>query len=67
MFKRYIIPIILLAISGFCFLRYNIIGSYVAPDGMLVEPFYLVGIGSFAFLASVLSGAFITVKNFIFK
>ena len=33
-----------------CMIAYNIIGSEVAPDGRLVEPFYLIPMG-FLFVA----------------
>lgn len=40
--KKYIISLISLIISVSCIVLFNIIGSEVAPDGMLVEPFFLI-------------------------
>jgi len=37
-----------------CGAMYNAIGSYVDAQGFLIEPFYLVGIGSFAFIIAVI-------------
>lgn len=38
----YTISALLFAISLFCFVKYTIIGSHLAADGTLVEPFYLI-------------------------
>lgn len=38
-----------------CFVAYNLIGSYVAPDGTLVEPFYLIPLAWLFFLFGLLN------------
>lgn len=43
--KIYFPPILLLVIGIICFLTYGIIGSHVALDGTLVEPFGLIPLG----------------------
>ena len=42
--KKYLLSIISFFISIVCILSYNVIGSSVAPDGTLIEPFYLIPI-----------------------
>lgn len=41
--KKYTLALILLGIG--CIVSFNIIGSTVASDGTLVEPFYLLPMG----------------------
>jgi hypothetical protein len=43
--KIYGIVIIPILLGIICFSIYSIIGSHVAPDGMLIEPFFLLPIG----------------------
>lgn len=43
--KKYLIAIIPFILGISCFGIYNIIGSHIAPDGTLVEPFFLLPIG----------------------
>lgn len=52
--KKYIFPVTGLIISGICFVAYNLIGSHVAEDGTLVEPFYLSAIGSIVGALSII-------------
>jgi hypothetical protein len=53
--KKYFIILIPLLISIGCFFSYNLVGSYVAEDGTLVEPFFLIPIGLFFFIIAVIS------------
>lgn len=53
--KKYRVSIILLALSVISFVSFKAIGVEVAPDGTLVEPFFLIGIGSIFFLLSIVS------------
>ncbi|WP_157843651.1 DUF3955 domain-containing protein, partial [Clostridium botulinum] len=39
--KKYILSIIPFVLAMGCVMAYNIIGSEVAPDGTLIEPFFL--------------------------
>lgn len=38
-----------------CFIAFNIIGSEVAPDGTLVEPFFLIPIAYLFFFIGIVS------------
>jgi hypothetical protein len=45
-------------LSGFsCFVVYGLIGSYVASDGTLVEPFGLIPVGWFCVLIGLIASA----------
>lgn len=43
--KKYLFTMIPFILGIICFVSYNIIGSEVAPDGTLIEPFGLIPIG----------------------
>lgn len=51
--KRYIFPAILLFSSVACVVAYRIIGSEVASDGTLVEPFFLIPLSYLFFLTGI--------------
>lgn len=40
--KSYLISALLIFAGLCCGVAYNLIGAYVRPDGLLVEPFYLI-------------------------
>ncbi|MDO7205447.1 DUF3955 domain-containing protein [Paraclostridium bifermentans] len=46
--KKYLLTIITFILGVACFVSYNIIGSEIAPDGTLIEPFGLMPIGFLA-------------------
>ena len=43
--KKYLFTITIFILGVVCFASYNIIGSEIAPDGTLIEPFGLIPIG----------------------
>ncbi|MEG1256236.1 DUF3955 domain-containing protein [Clostridium sp.] len=43
--KKYRLTLIPFVLSVACIIVYNIIGSEVAADGTLIEPFFLIPIG----------------------
>lgn len=43
--KKYLFTITSFILGVACFVSYNIIGSEIAPDGTLIEPFGLIPIG----------------------
>lgn len=57
--KQYTLTLISLAITFACGFAYQIIGSEIASDGTLIEPFFLIPI-SYMFLAISLISALIT-------
>lgn len=62
--KKYILALIPFIIGIGCFIAFSIIGSEVAPDGTLVEPFFLVPIG-YLFLFTGIVGIIVTgIKSY---
>ena len=65
--KNYRGTLAVFLVSVLCFLAYNIKGSYVAADGLLVEPFYLSAIGSITLCLSavlfILNTGYLLYKN----
>lgn len=43
--KKYFASLSLIFAGIACFTAYTIIGAKVAPDGILIEPFYLIPMG----------------------
>ncbi|WP_252214914.1 MULTISPECIES: DUF3955 domain-containing protein [unclassified Clostridium] len=68
--KKYILSIIPFVLAMGCVIAYNIIGSEVAPDGTLIEPFFLIPIGYIFVLISIVSliiSGVISMKNYYKK
>lgn len=61
--KIYLFPITFFCIGIGCFITYNIIGSYIAPDGTLVEPFALIPIGYIMIAISVITGIILYIRE----
>ncbi|MBJ8030467.1 DUF3955 domain-containing protein [Bacillus cereus group sp. N21] len=57
--KKYILPLIPFILGIGSLVSYNTIGSKVASDGTLVEPFYLLPMG-YAFLAISIISLFVS-------
>jgi|LGOV01.1.fsa_nt_gb thiol:disulfide interchange protein len=53
--KKYSVSIVLLLIGVGCGLAYNMIGSEIAADGRLVEPFFLIPFSYFFIVLGLLS------------
>ncbi|WP_097026966.1 DUF3955 domain-containing protein [Clostridium peptidivorans] len=65
--KKYIVSLISLIISFGCIVAYNIIGSKVAEDGTLIEPFFLIPIAWLFVAIAVLSGVIIFISTSVRK
>lgn len=65
--KNYLIIIISFVLGIACFVTYNIIGSYVAEDGLLIEPFGLIPIGCLMFLIGIVSSLIWGVRHLFRK
>lgn len=61
--KKYGVPLVGLCFGLFCLVRYQMIGSYVAADGLLVEPFYLIPLGYLGLMTAVVSFLVIALKT----
>lgn len=64
--KKYFFIIIPFGLSFCCFVTYNIIGSEIAPDGTLVEPFFLIPMGFLFFAIGIITTVFMFVR-YLFK
>ncbi|EES48155.1 DUF3955 domain-containing protein [Clostridium botulinum] len=68
--KKYILSMIPFVLAMGCVIAYNIIGSEVAADGTLIEPFFLIPIGYIFVLVSMVSliiSGLISIKNYYKK
>ncbi|KAA3596821.1 MAG: DUF3955 domain-containing protein [Calditrichaeota bacterium] len=61
------VPIILIGLGLCCFVAFNIIGSEIAPDGTLIEPFALVPIGFIFIFKGILFGVVLFVWGWFRK
>lgn len=59
--KKYLISIIFALIGIACFISFNIIGSEVAADGTLVEPFFLIPIGLLCIFLFIVSSLILSI------
>lgn len=64
--KEYFVWLLLFLGVG-CFVFYNIIGSRVAPDGILIEPFGLIPMGYLFLLAGIILGIIFNIKKLYHK
>lgn len=54
--KKYLFTLIPFVLSIVCIVAFNIIGSEVAADGTLIEPFYLVPMAYLFFALAIVVG-----------
>lgn len=65
--KKYLISTILVLIGITSFISYNIIGSEIATDGTLNEPFFLIPIGCFSIFLSIISSLILSIWAIVHK
>jgi len=65
--KKYSLAIISVILGIGCMVAYSIIGSEVAPDGILVEPFFLIPIGYLFFAIGIIFSLVVSITAFIRK
>ena len=65
--KIYILSIFPFIIGLNCFIAFAIIGSHVAPDGTLIEPFALLPIGFFFLALSLIISLAIFIRSLFNK
>ncbi|WP_369901922.1 DUF3955 domain-containing protein [Bacillus manliponensis] len=61
--NKYIFASIPLFLGAFCFILFSMIGSEVAPDGTLKEPFFLIPIGYVFLFSGVISLFVVAIKK----
>lgn len=52
--KKYLFASLSFIIGLGCFIAYRIIGSEIAPDGTLIEPFFLIPMGYLFFAIGIM-------------
>lgn len=62
--KKNILILIPFILGLGCFISYNIIGSEVAPDGTLVEPFFLIPISYLFMLIGIIASIVSLFRNY---
>jgi hypothetical protein len=62
--KKYFIAFIPVIVGIICWVAYSIIGSEVAPDGTLLEPFFLIPIGFLLIACGILIAVVIKVTSY---
>lgn len=64
--KKYILSFLPFILGAACFVSFHTTGSTVAPDGKLVEPFYLLPMG-YAFIAIGIVSLFVSKMKAVRK
>lgn len=64
--KKYILTSIPFVLAIGCIMVFNIIGSRIAPDGTLIEPFFLIPM-AYLFLAIGIIGFLVKSVSFFCK
>ncbi|EON72172.1 DUF3955 domain-containing protein [Lysinibacillus sphaericus] len=59
--KKYLIAATPILLGIICFAANAIIGSEVAPDGTLIEPFFLIPVGYLLFFTGIISLLFVAI------
>lgn len=63
--KKYIFTIASFVVAVICGVSYNIIGSEVAQDGTLVEPFFLIPLTYLFLLIAIVSAIAVAAVSFV--
>ncbi|MCT4563631.1 MAG: DUF3955 domain-containing protein [Maledivibacter sp.] len=61
--KKYLLTLISFIVGFCCLTTYNIIGAKVAPDGTLLEPFYLIPLSYIFIFLGIIFGIFSLFRN----
>ncbi len=62
--KKYLLALMSFIIGTGCFVTKGIIGSEVAPDGTLLEPFFLIPIGYLFLAIGIILGLAVSIVPF---
>ena len=61
--RTYLVPLLFLLLGLACHVAFGIIGSHVAPDGTLIEPFFLLPIGYLLCALGIITGLIIRIRS----
>lgn len=65
--KKYLLASTPILLGVVCLIIYNIIGSGVAPDGTLVEPFFLIPLSYLFVFSGIISVLFVAIISMFKK
>ena len=60
--RKYLVPLLLLLLGLACHAAFRIIGAEIAPDGRLVELFFLLPIGYLLYALSIIASLIILIR-----
>ena len=60
--RTYLVPLLFLLLGLACHAAFGIIGAEIAPDGRLVEPFFLLPIGYLLYALSMIASLIIRIR-----
>ncbi|MFD2115882.1 DUF3955 domain-containing protein [Paenibacillus yanchengensis] len=63
MTKKYMFAITPIMLGLVCFISKAAVGSYVADDGTLVEPFFLLPIGFLLLFSGIIATLFVAISS----
>ncbi|MCK8058532.1 MULTISPECIES: DUF3955 domain-containing protein [unclassified Fusibacter] len=61
--KKYHVSLLALVLAASCIIMFNLIGSSVNEEGILIEPFFLIPIGYICLLIAVVSAVFTRIST----
>ena len=61
--RKYLVPLLLLLLGLACHAAFRIMGAEIAPDGRLVEPFFLLPIGYLLYALSIIASLIIRIRS----
>ena len=64
--RTYLVPLLFLLLGLACHAAFGIIGAEIAPDGRLVEPFFLLPIGYLLYALSIIASLIIRYSNSVY-
>lgn len=65
--NKYFLASIPMFLGVACLIIYSFIGSKLAPDGTLIEPFFLIPISYLLFFSGIISLLFVAIISMIKK
>ncbi len=65
--KKYVIAATPIFLGVICFILRGMIGDSLAPDGTLIEPFFLIPVGYLFFFTGIISILFVAIFSTIKK
>jgi hypothetical protein len=65
--KSWLIAIVPLLVGAGCLISFNLIGSEVAPDGTLIEPFWMLPVGYLFVAIGLVAGLTMLLRRLLKK